>query len=316
MRKSDNLALQLTLIARRGVSTLRVNSITLRGNRLLITLPAPQVLQLSGPDAAAFAQAQFANDVRALACGRWQWNAWLSPQGRVRYLFLLLRVADDRLLLLLRGGDAGDVHKELSRYVLRAKVALEALGNACVLGGSEEDLRHAGLDWPQNDALNMHSGAYALRLDDSRGLVLAPHPFDSVHDSEDDAFARWRLDDIRAGLPELTAPLRDRLLPQWLGLERLPAFSVAKGCYPGQEIIARLHFKGGNKRGLYRLSFGCEHLPAPATPLRTDGTETGLLIQSAWIAPGHAEALAVLGDISPSGAAEALRDIQVVSRFT
>ena len=63
------------------------------------------LLELTGPDAVAFAQAQFSNDVPSLADGHWQWNAWLSPQGRVRFFFHLLRDDAQHLRLLLRGGD-------------------------------------------------------------------------------------------------------------------------------------------------------------------------------------------------------------------
>jgi folate-binding Fe-S cluster repair protein YgfZ len=88
------------------------------------------------------------------------------------------------------------------------------------------------------------------------------------------------------------------LLPQWIGLDRLGAVSVNKGCYPGQEIMARLHFKGGNKRSLYRLRWAGDSLVPPGTPLRgaNDG-ESGLVVMAAHDSrDGSVEALASLAD--------------------
>src|SRR5574337_278623 len=91
-----------------------------------------------------------------------------------------------------------------------------------------------------------------------------------------------KLDDIRAGIPEIGAELRDQLLPQWIGLDRFGAVSVNKGCYPGQEIMARLHFKGGNKRSLYRLRWPGKAVFPPATTLRgQDGAEAGVIVTAA-----------------------------------
>lgn len=206
-----------------------------------IELPPPQLLELTGPDAVAFAQAQFCNDARALADGQWQWNAWLSAQGRVRAFFRLLRTNATHLTLTLRGSDAIWMRTELARFVFRAKVQL-----AVVDGASEPAT----------------------------------------------------LDDIRAGLPEIGVELRDQLLPQWLGLDRLGAVSVRKGCYPGQEIMARLHFKGGNKRSLYRIRTSSAAPVEAGTVLREaeGGGEAGVVVASAHAEDGSVEALASLSD--------------------
>src|SRR5262245_46075258 len=99
-----------------------------------IALPTPQLVELAGADAVNFAQAQFSSDVHALQSGHWQWSAWLSPQGRVRAFFHLLRDSDEALRLLLRGGDAAALCAALRPYVLRAKVALRAADDAQALG--------------------------------------------------------------------------------------------------------------------------------------------------------------------------------------
>src|SRR6185312_5176981 len=92
-----------------------------------------------------------------------------------------------------------------------------------------------------------------LRAELSRFVFRAKVQMGAAHGGASQTTA---LEDIRAGIPEIGVELRDQLLPQWIGLDRLGAVSVRKGCYPGQEIMARLHFKGGNKRSLYRI--GCD----------------------------------------------------------
>src|SRR5690348_2202405 len=86
---------------------------------------AVQCIEITGADARAFAQAQFSGDLRTLQAGRWQWNAWLDAKGSVRALMHLADLGDDRLLALLRGGDAQSLCVDLRRFILRAKVSVE-----------------------------------------------------------------------------------------------------------------------------------------------------------------------------------------------
>src|SRR5450432_11177 len=233
-----------------------------------IALPPPQLLEIAGVDAIAFAHAQFCNDVIALPVGCWQWNAWLSPQGRVRYFFLLLRDAEDRVRLLLRGGDAEVMRAALARFVFRAKLSLRAVADVQALGCDAAETLTSLAALPLGDVLEGNSDCVGLLVPGSQPrwlLLRAPGAPATAASAQ--ASNGWRLEDIRAGLPELAPALEDQLLPQWLGLDRLRAISVSKGCYPGQEIMARLHFKGGNKRGLYRLQLQCKALPVPGAPL-------------------------------------------------
>ena len=294
---------------------------------MLIALPPSQLLEIAGADAVVFAHAQFCNDVRALANGHWQWNAWLSPQGRVRAFFLLLRDGDERLRLLLRGGDAEILRAALARFVFRAKVQLSKPGNAQAAGIEAANELLPYLDTtPLATELVSSDGVTGLVLPGvtPRWLLLRQadaSPIATVTSAA--ALNRWRLADIRAGLPELVPPLHEQFLPQWLGLDRLDAVSVRKGCYPGQEIMARLHFKGGNKRGLYRLEFHADALPPPATALYLQDAaaveSVGVVVMSAWSAQGRAEALAVLAetpiDTTLRSADAAAHEIKVVSRF-
>lgn len=294
---------------------------------MLIELPA-HVLELSGPEAVSFAQAQFSSDLRALETGQWQWSAWLSALGRVRCWFALLRVADERLLLWLRGDGHSALRAELARFVFRSKVTVQ-VPHVSVYGADAAGALAAGAEVPGENRLTHHDGVTALQLPDAARYVLISQspitqspttdaPLDTSADAA--ARARWQHDDIHAGLPQLEAALQDQLLPQWLALDRLGVVNVGKGCYPGQEVMARLHFKGGNKRGLYHIAFSAPALPPAGTVLRTTDAEAGVIVQSAWTTGGNAEALAVFADAAVTRVphhvhAQPLGDIQVVSRF-
>lgn len=215
-------------------------------------------VMLIGEDAVDFAQAQFSGDVRALADGQWQWNAWLDPKGRVRALLQVLRFSAERLALIPRGADGDALAATLSRYVLRARVQV-GVGPALQLADAPalENRRFVDAD----DGWHIGFGDYATRL--------AP-PVDT-------ATAAWRMHDIEHGHPWLPVPLQDTLLPPALSLNRLGAVSINKGCYPGQEITARLHFRGRHKRSLCHIEG--EALKT-ATAIRAGDRDVGVVLEA------------------------------------
>ncbi|MET0582388.1 MAG: folate-binding protein [Pseudoxanthomonas sp.] len=210
----------------------------------LFALPDHAVVVLDGPDATAFAQAQFANDTLALPSGYWQWNAWLTPKGRVIAVFALLKLSEERILLLLPDTDAGELATQLQRFVFRRKLKIAAADELQVSGALRKpdsaesariDIRDESFELDYADAAQ----ARTLRIAPKQALLDDPA-----------LLARWAALDLYAGLPRLPAAQREQWTPQQLSLERLQAFSVKKGCYPGQEIVARTHFLGKAKRGL------------------------------------------------------------------
>lgn len=201
------------------------------------TIAHVQCIVIEGVEARRFAQAQFSGNVDALVPGHWQWNAWLTPQGRVRALMHLVDTGDGNLLAVLRGGDAHEICAALSRYLLRAPATLavrEFAGRA---------------DGPATLGTATGDDAEILLGYGSRSLRLGTATASPVDESERSA---WRLEDIREGCPTLPAG-EPQFLPPALGLEHLQAVSFDKGCYPGQEIAARLRYRGGHKHRLYHL---------------------------------------------------------------
>ncbi|MHB1059391.1 MAG: CAF17-like 4Fe-4S cluster assembly/insertion protein YgfZ [Rhodanobacter sp.] len=237
------------------------------------TLHPAETLLIEGPDATAFAHAQFGSAVRSLAVGQWQFSAWLDPQGRVRALFHLARLGDDRYLLLLRGGAAAPLAEALRRFVFRSKLDLAALPPRALATGPAMPL-HACSD--ENGIASLGCGTHSLQIVDG--------------DRGDD---HWHLPQLRAGWPWLPAQMLGELLPAALSLQRLHAVAVDKGCYPGQEIVARLHFRGGHKRHLHRVTLS--QAASAGETLRSDGREVGCLLDVV-AADDDIEALAVLSD--------------------
>ncbi len=222
-----------------------------------VALPGHRVVALEGRDAAAFAQAQFMNDVSGLQPGHWHWNGWLMPKGRVLALFALLKWSDQKLWLLCPDADPVALAEGLKRFLFRSKVTVEVRDDFRVDGrfAVPDVARGNAFDGDEESAVELdmgaEGGARCLRVrasddttrDADAGGVAARVGFE----------ARWRLFDLEHGLPRLPASQIERWTPQQLSLERLHAFSVKKGCYPGQEIVARTHFLGKAKRGLALL---------------------------------------------------------------
>ena len=207
--------------------------------------PAAEMLEISGDDATTFLHAQLSSDVRRLEAGRWQWSAWLDAQGRVRALLQLARVDDTTYLALLRGGAAADMAAALGRYVLRARVALRP--HDAILRAAAALPLHACAGAALGNPIAFGTGTHARSIGASGAVVAGG------------ADAAWRCE-IDAGWPWLPDTALNALMPPALGLEHLGAVSFDKGCYPGQEIAARLHYRGGNKRHLVTLAGAADRI--------------------------------------------------------
>lgn len=232
-----------------------------------------RLMALTGRDAVAFAQAQFMNDVAALRDGDWQWNGWLTPKGRVVALFSLLRIDAETLWLVLQEDDAEALAAALRRFVFRSKVAIALPDDARILGRLRASERASGSHWAgsrENGVeldLSGDGGDRALRIvfgdrnAAGRGVEGPAH---------------WKRLDLLHGWPRLDASQREQWTPQQLSLERLSAFSVKKGCYPGQEIVARTHFLGQAKRALARIA--SNRPVAPGDPLMLGERSLGTIV--------------------------------------
>ena len=243
-------------------------------NNALSALPGHRIVELSGTGAGAFAQAQFMNNVDPLAPGQWQWSGWLTPKGRVVALFALLRLDPQTLWLLLPDADPLEFAGALRRFVFRSKVCIAVRDDLQVLGALSAPRQARG------NVLGGNADA-GVELDlggdgGPRCLHILAADVQDRSEADPDFAARWAAADLAHGLPRLPAGQAAKWTPQQLSLERLQAFSVKKGCYPGQEIVARTHFLGKAKRGLALLE---THAAAePGDALASADTTVGELV--------------------------------------
>jgi folate-binding protein YgfZ len=242
-------------------------------NSMQMRLVRSEVIELRGADALAFAHAQLMNDVRVLSDGQWQWSGWLTPKGRLVAFFAVVRVDAQTLLLWLPAGGAVALADRLKRFVFRSKVSIDPAGD-WVPYGTFENPSMAGAT-SENDPADGRGDAPAPSTDREASTVILAFPSDADsgprwlvirrHAPGDMAphlaaggsgdFVRWLHADLALGVPYIAADSAnsEQFVPQWLSLERLDAFNLRKGCYPGQEIVARMHFLGQSKRSAFRL---------------------------------------------------------------
>jgi folate-binding protein YgfZ len=230
------------------------------------------LIAASGDDAGPFLHAQLTNDVQALENGAAQWTGWCSPKGRLLASFLLVRRAD-RYLLLLPAEIAPAIQKRLSMFVLRSKVKLEDVSGALARIGvagpraAESIARQFGEAPAPLRAVDGEDGAFAIGLDANRFVVFAPAERaasirQALAASAVPAGAdAWEWASIRAGIPTVVAATQEAFVPQMANFDLIGAVSFHKGCYPGQEIVARAQYRGGIKR---RMALA--HLAGGAAP--------------------------------------------------
>lgn len=271
-------------------------------------LPHIGVLRFAGPDAVSFLQGQVSNDTRHLAEGAPLLAAYSSAQGRVIAVLHLLPHSSGILALLPRE-IAASTQERLRKFVLRAKVKIEDLSEQFVVAGMDASaLSAAGIGVPGSSGYLERNGVgvacvrrYAASASERYWLVgdaasigdAAPIGSTASAPASSMAVERnWRLADIRDGLPQVYAATSELFVAQMLNIDLIGGISFSKGCYTGQEIIARTQNLGRIKRRLFRLRL-------PSGPwsiggqLRLGDGRTGRLTELAPIGTGF-EALAVL----------------------
>jgi folate-binding protein YgfZ len=232
------------------------------------------LIRFTGSDARAFLQGQLSCDVNGLQSGRATYGTYNSPQGRVLATFLLWQDGSGYYMQLPKLL-AAPMHKRLSMYILRSKVqALNASDDRVLFGLSVGELGaelEAQLGPVPAADLSLEESAdhQLLRLSADRFLV-------SVAAAAVDAFLKERLQtgveasmdvwnwyDLRDGVPWVLPPTQDQFVAQMLNMDLIGGVSFTKGCYPGQEIVARMHYLGRLKQRMY-LAHVEAVAPAPA----------------------------------------------------
>ena len=262
------------------------------------------VYRIQGDDAESFLQGQLSNDVKQLSDGqRGQLTSYCTPKGRMLALFYLLK-ADSGYIAILPSVIAENVFKRLQMFIMRSKVEINDLTESYSLLGvhQAENLLNEALV-PDSTAYSVASQGDNLSMrigsQDSRLLLLAKEELamgltmdESLLVSSD----QWQLADIEAGIPNIFAQTQESFVPQMTNLELIDGVNFRKGCYPGQEVVARLHYLGTAKRRMYRLAIEASEMLEINTEVFIEGSEQaiGHIVNAVELSAGHYAALAVL----------------------
>lgn len=263
------------------------------------------LIRMEGADAERLLQGQLSNDVAALAIGQQQFTSLNSPKGRMLATGFLMRVAPETWWFDLPQSLAESANRRLKMFVLRSDVRIEVMEAATAIGV---------IGIPPADALpaQLHEVVAPLLdpqapittghlLTDGRLAMPRPgHPRRVVIWSPDgppsegqDLSDAWRLADIQAGIPNLAPETQDRFIAQHAGVDRLDGISFTKGCFTGQEVIARLHYLGQAKRFLVRGTSALAPMPGQRV-MRADDDGTAGEVIDAVVISGQGHWLAVV----------------------
>ena len=275
-----------------------------KGGAVFAPLSQFGLLIVSGEDARAFLHGQLSNDIEHLSADGARRAGYCSAKGRLLATFLVVPHLEGFLLQISRD-IAATVAKRLSMYVLRSKVKVADISDAWAQFGAwgsdaAQLLQTAGFDVPA-EAMGVTGTAQRciVALGERRFLVLGPSETATLLAASFKQVAPegWTLADVRAGLPQVTLATQDQFIPQMANLELVGGVDFKKGCYPGQEIVARTQYLGKLKRRMYRGSIEAPALPAPAPGNDLFGAEPqaiGTILSSAPRPEGGYEFLAVM----------------------
>ncbi|HNV88243.1 MAG TPA: folate-binding protein [Methylotenera sp.] len=270
------------------------------------------LLEINGPDAVTFLQGQVTNDVKLLAGNNAHYTAYCTPKGRMLALFLAF-AHHDHLHLQLNRELLEPIMKRLKMYVMRSKVDIKDASEDIIKFGLN-GLEAASMLVPvftkiptqDYELVSLENGAI-LKLpttgNNSRFEILtdsvnAPAIWNALKvDCQPVGKPCWDWLEIQAGIPDITPATQEQFVPQMLNLDLLNAISFKKGCYTGQEIVARTHYLGSVKRRTYLASIESAHAPLAGDKVM-DGAknEVGQIVRVA---------------VNPSGSFDALIEMRI-----
>lgn len=265
------------------------------------------LIKASGEDTRTFLQGQLTNDIREVSPELTQLSSYCSPKGRMLGSFLIFQRGDELYLQLpMERLDA--TLKRLSMFVLRSKVTLENVSETYARIGLAGDCAAGLLPFAPSDdkASETRDDLTIIRLPGDRPRFELIAPIDKMtaiwmelaDQAEQVGADFWALMDIRAGMPTVFEDTVEAFVPQMANMQLIGGVSFTKGCYTGQEVVARMQYLGKLKRRMYRLRIDAAERPTPGaelfSPASASGQGAGRIVDAAPAPEGGYEALAVL----------------------
>lgn len=264
------------------------------------------LIECAGDDTKSFLHNQLTSDVNHLLPEFAQHSAWCTAKGRMLASLLLYRSGSD-IRALLSSDLSTSVVERLKMFVLRSRVTIADLSSDFVVFGVsgpqvESVLRNAGLPIPAKlREINAFDNGHVIRLDLSRLVIVVGKGAAAGMWNELAANAVpvgtpvWQWLDIQAGIPLITDATKEVFVPQMANFDRIDAISFHKGCYPGQEVVARTQYLGKVKRHLYRIHTDCPVASGAAIyPQEAPEQPCGTVANAAPAPGGGYDALAVV----------------------
>lgn len=279
-----------------------------RDGTVLCDLSQFGVLKVTGEEAQGFLHNLFSSDINALTPQSALPSSFNTAKGRTLATFLIWKNGSEFFLQLPRTLVA-PIQKKLTMYVLRAKVKIEDASNSVVCLGLAGMNAAALLQkhfpaLPQNPLdVTQHAEAGLIRLDANRfqivtGAPQAPALWQKLAAEAKPAGSPcWDWLDILAGIPVVLPQTQEAFVPQMINLDLTGAVNFKKGCYPGQEIVARMHYLGKPKRRMYLAHVFTDAAPQPGAELfsmEMEGQSCGIVANAAPAPGGGYDLLAVV----------------------
>jgi folate-binding protein YgfZ len=252
-----------------------------------------QAVIAEGPEALKFLQGQLSQDLDSLAPGEASWSLVLHPQGKISAWFRITRVTDDRFILDLDAGWADEVLTRLNRFKLRTKIdiTLAPWTSLTIVGPGADDL---AVDGVEHDMITSWAG---VQVRDVFGLDLSEQSVDvmPLSASELDALR------IEAGVPKMGVELDESTIPAAAGIVE-QSVSFTKGCYTGQELVARIDSRGNNvPKRLLSVVLSGDVVPGAQAAITADDASIGAMTSASYSA--YLDAVVGLAYISRKGEA-------------
>lgn len=282
------------------------------------------IIRVQGEDATDFLQNQLTNDISQVSESQAQLSAWCNPKGRTIATFLVHK-KDNNYYLSLTADLMDFVLKRLKMFVMRSKVVLEDVTQLAVHFGFTGS--HILQDWDACCDGELPNKDYDAITSNNLSIIKLPgiEPRYEVIGDFEKASKLWEKLNVRAapvsgeawnylniacGLPVISEASREAWVAQMLNLQIINAISFKKGCFPGQEVVARLKYLGKTKRRLYRIEFVTDVTPSIGESIfaKEEDTEAGKIVNAVLNPDGKIEVLAVL-KIAMAGSALHLMDV-------
>lgn len=258
-----------------------------------IALTHLSLIRIHGTDAAQFLQGQLTNDVNS-ASGQWQFTGYCNPKGRLLGLFQLWRT-DQQFFLLMETSLTATLLQRLKMYVLRSDVNIESVPTATLTGHFLENAKSEGQP-ATHTVETMSASAYRLWYAGRYlNIDITSEPASAASNAR---LQTWLAADIADGIPRVTDATTEQFVPQMINLDALDGINFKKGCYTGQEIVARMHYLGKLKQRMFLCALNnVSDTVGPGDKIvtLTEGSEPGAQVGTIVSAiPGSDQLLVVL----------------------